>query len=249
MASNSERVIHLASGLEIHDLVGGNTDLLEEYLQLYLEFLPQYARYVPVMRLRAEQPAPRDPRFDEHQWLVLRQGQPAGMTTFVYNRLRNVGIGLDLAVRPEERQLDRASQSRLAGLMIREMCKQVERDAAAQGNPTPLGVVVEVEHPALVKRYAEYGFIALPVEYYEPPFIQRALSLVEPAEIEKAGFPRLHLGFFPIEGSGFEPTNLEQLTEIIQALLVDHFGLPGNHWVVQTALDSAGKTIQESPGQ
>ena len=42
---------------EVHDVRGADASLIEEYLAIHGELLPEYARYAPVMRLRAENPA------------------------------------------------------------------------------------------------------------------------------------------------------------------------------------------------
>jgi len=41
-------------GLVIHDLIGGNSHYIDDYLAIYEELFPQYLHYTPVMRLRAE---------------------------------------------------------------------------------------------------------------------------------------------------------------------------------------------------
>lgn len=244
-----DRNRQLAPEVSIHDLVGGNTCYLDEFFSLYLQLLPQYDRYLPVMQQRAQQPAPRDPRFDEHQCLVRLANQPVGLVTFVYNRLRNLGIGLDLAVHPAWRGHSLGGYPRLAQLIIAEMLEQICRDAARQGNPTPLGAVVEVEHAALLERYAVYGLVPLPVEYYEPPVTPAARELLSAAEVEQAEFTPLALGFFPIQGGGFDWQAIEQRRRILLALLIDHYGLEESHWVVQTALRSAGIVPKQAANQ
>jgi len=219
--------------ISIHDIVDENTFYLNDYLKIYTDYLPHYSRYLPVMRQRAEKRIDIQALERWHQWLVFFDGKPAGMVGFLYNRMRNLGILMDFAVVEDFRELDLPYQGRFAGWLLNLAMKQLDLDAAEIGNPLPLCLAAEVEHIPLVERYLEYGFVELPVDYFEPPSTPELNDLVEPENIEQVGYRRLYLGAFPIPGSGFDSTDEWVVDTILRALLEDHYQLPKNHWLLE----------------
>ncbi|HET7145483.1 MAG TPA: hypothetical protein VFI68_15800, partial [Anaerolineales bacterium] len=84
-------------GLVIHDLVGGNSRYIDEYIAIYGELLPRYIHYAPVMRRRAENPLDESAIEKWHQWLLMIEDRPVGMIGFLYNKNRNTAVLLDFA--------------------------------------------------------------------------------------------------------------------------------------------------------
>ncbi|MEW5872742.1 MAG: hypothetical protein AB1894_26015 [Chloroflexota bacterium] len=226
--------------LTFYDIVGGqNSDKFEDFFALYERFLPQYLHYGPLMRQRAISPADPEANIRWHQWLVCQHDEPVGMLTFLYNRKRNLGLALDFAILPKARGIQYQQHSRLAGLMLSLAMEQIKRDAEAVGNPIPVCMVGEVEHLPLAQRYTDYGFVHLPVEYYEPPVTPDLAALVDAKEVEtKVGYRQLYLGAFGIPGGNFNPSDPQTLREVLEMLLIDHYNLPEDHWIMQTALKS-----------
>ncbi len=221
-------------GLAIEDLVGGNSAHINEYLEIYEELLPQYIRYTPVMRQRAERPL--DPTAIEqwHQWLVSIKGCPVGMIGTLYNRKRNTGILLDFAIRPSARGIQYREHKRLAGLILDLAMQQLIRDAQANGREGPLCMIAEVEHAALVKKYCEYGYIEFPVEYQEPPYTPELAEQCGGAQnVEKSDYARLFLGAFQIPGHPFTADDPLILQTVLVTLMEDHYQLPGDHWLLK----------------
>jgi hypothetical protein len=158
---------------------------------------------------------------------------------------------LSIAIRPEYRSLAWGDYRRLSDFLIRQMVKQLETDAAGSGHLAPFGVVVELEVPnsttdpalkksqlGLFERYQEYGFLPLNVTYHEPAFVRHPES---PLIFSENAQP-MQLCLLPIRADGTtQPPRREMLNLVIDALLVSHYGLPENHWIVQLARDSIGK--------
>jgi len=245
----------------VYEVIGGSARQLKALIELYKEFFPQYPQYLPRIRYKAQLPADADPRFVEHWWLVEIDGQPAGFRMFKYALERNCGLSLGLAIRPSYRRLRSGRYRRLAELLLMSSLEQLKADAQVAGRPIPAGMVTELQLPEtttdealqrgrarLIARYREYGFVELPVEYYEPPFIQGGAGFEDLAELEKKEFLRLLLGIFPIEGGPFDPSDPAMVTDLVLAFLVDHYGLPGGHWAVRRTLDSMRQHYEEEVG-
>ncbi len=225
-------------GFEIQDIVDGNTRYLDDLITLYSRLFPGYERYVAVMRRRAARPSRAVPPFIEHQWLALVNGQPAGMVVFKYNQKRNCGLGLDLGVHPDFRVITYKGHTRLAKLLIDLRHEQLILDASSLGDPMPIGSLVEVESPDVVAQFRKYGMQQLPVKYVEPPAPEDALELMDRREVDETAYKPMHLGIYPIDRERFDPKDPAQLSDLIRAYLVDHYGLPETHWAVRAALQS-----------
>jgi hypothetical protein len=225
-------------GLEVHKVMNGENSYIEDLIQLYLELFPRYGRYVQVMRRRAANPADALPPFIEHQWLALMHGEPAALMVFKYNKLRNCGIGLDLGVHPRFKSIKHGEYDRLAKLLIDLRRNQIVKDAAFSGNPLPLGVIVEVESPKVVRQFSKYGMIQLPIKYFEPPAPESVSGLMEPQMLEVAGYKPMKLGIYPLSDEGINYFDEQNLVNFVKAILVDHYGLLEDHWVVRESLES-----------
>jgi hypothetical protein len=223
--------------ITIHELTGGNTDRLDDLSELFTELFPQYAHRVFRMHRKAQDPPDVNPLFVEHQWLIDADGQPAAMTSFKYIPKRNIGLEIYLGVRPAFRKLGKSDHPRrMAEILIYTACEQLRSDARAAGRPSPAGLVFEVLEPKLVRQYREYGFLELPVAYYEPryrPGHENFLAGGEDIDCKQA-----QLGIFPLNPEQTNKDDPALLSNIVSALLLDHYGLPENHWIIQCAFKS-----------
>ena len=219
---------------EVHDVRGADASLIEEYLAIHGELLPEYARYAPVMRLRAENPADESTLEKWHQWLLKLGGRPVGMIEFLYNRKRNAGILLDFAIHGKVRDVHFQGFSRLAGLVLSLATRQLTLDAGESGHSAPLGMIAEVEHARLVEKYKEYGFLKFPIEYFEPPFTP-ALSdmLAGEDNFDTIGYKEMYLGVFQIPGHSLDPNDPQLLKTVLLTLWEDHYCLPADHWLLR----------------
>jgi hypothetical protein len=230
------------ANLMIVDLVDGNTRYIEEYLSIYRLLFPQYTRYIPLMRKRAEKPLDRNAIERWHQWLLLVDDLPAGIAGFLYNRKRNVGLLMDFAILEKFRQTPTPGHIRFSHHILNLAMQQLVSDAREHGKDAPLCLAAEVEYPPLVKRYAEYGYVEFPVEYFEPPSTPELLELFdETRNLDKlTEYERMSIGAFPIPGYPVSLKDPALVKAVLLAFLVDHYRLPSDHWMIQ-------KLFQEIP--
>ena len=236
--------------LSVYEVIGGSANHLGALLELHSEIFPNFAHYLPYMKDRVKT-SPEDINDAiDHWWLVEIDDKPAGFRLFKYNPHHNCGLGLLMAVRPKYRQVAVSPFCRLAELLIASSIEQIETDARVSGRPTPIGMGVELQLPEtiqdpaiqrgrahLIKRYREYGFCDLHVEYYEPPFILEDSSFIELANPEAEDFHRLLFGYFPSQESQ-KPISPDIISQLVLAFLVDQYHLPVDHWAVQRAVAS-----------
>ena len=226
----------------IYDVIDNHLEHLDDLLALYGELFPQYIS--SLSRLRAQAIAPADPRFIRHQWLVKVNGDAAALATFGLALQRGIGFCLSIAIRPAYRSLAWGSYRRLSEFIIRQMVAQLEADATHSGARPPCGLVVEIEMSGsksaesrrhLLERYQEYGFIHLPVTYHEPAFLRNAP--VQDAQPMQLYFLSIHTDCANI------------LQNVVDSLLIDHYGLTEDNWIVQQArksIEHAGAYKNES---
>lgn len=224
-------------GLVIHDLVDGNAAYINEYLNLYGDLFPEYIRYIPLMRQRAETPADVSANEKWRQWLMMIKGRPVGLVGFFYNKIRNVGVLMDFAIQPEARQIKYIDGRKLAHYVLGLAMQQLVFDAQSNGKSAPLFMIAEVEHEALLNKYMEYGYLKFPVEYHEPPFPSELMGIASEAQnLDKMDYKRMYLGAFELPGYPFDPNNPEVVKTAILTMLVDHYGLPASHWLTKKML-------------
>jgi hypothetical protein len=87
----------------------------------------------------------------------------------------------------------------------------------------------------LLERYREYGFVPLPVNYHEPAFLRKIPA--ENAQPMQLYFLAIHSDY----------TNI--LHDIVDSLLIDHYGLTQDDWIVQQArksIECAGEHTNDS---
>lgn len=222
----------------IFDLLGSDDQpRIDAMLNLYSRLFPQYQHYVPRMRRRAQFPSEMRPGHIVHYWLVEVDGVPAGLRTFRYIRHRHCGLAHALTIDPTFREVE-VQNKRLAVFVIYECLAQVLRDAMAYGDVPPLGMVNEVEPDRLMEHYARNGLVQLPVKYVEPIFPPPVEGMSRSQELELIRFSPMHMGFLPNPEIG--PQTYPQLVikDFVLAFLVDHYGLPSDHPVVLSTLNS-----------
>lgn len=230
--------------LTIHEITGGNVERLDALLELFAELFPAYPHTLPSLCQRAQRSADANPLFTEHQWLIDIDGQAAAMSVFKYVPKRNLGLEIALAVRPVYRKLDLGNYQHLSEFLIAAAGEQLQADALAAGCPKPTGLVLEVVAPKLVARFREYGLLELPVEYYEVRFSQGRPMVLSPDELEKVEFHRAQLGVFPLDGQTVDVDNPALLSDAVLAFLIDHYGLPQDHWTVRRAIKSIRDIVE-----
>lgn len=226
----------------LHDIVGGNVARLDALLALFAECFPQYATTAPRLAQKAQGPADANPHFVAHQWLADVDGEAAGMFSFKYAPARDLGLAVYLAVRPAWRSRHVAGLP-LSAWLIRSGLRQLAADATAAGRPVPAGIFFEVEPARLVARYREFGFVELPVEYYEPRYAQPRTGPGEPTDAGQVAFQRTHFGVFPTGGAPDNATDPIAVKSAVLAFMADHYGLPETHWAVARALASMTHSV------
>jgi hypothetical protein len=246
ISSIDEKVFETPEGvIRIQDVVNGNVEHLDQLLDLYSELFPQYISALPRVREKALLPANIDPRFIRHQWIVLWNDVPAGLVSFKFAVRQRLGLCLSIGVLPAFRSIGWGDYRRVSDFLIQQMIRQIELDAAGLDAPPPIGLVVEVEmaegttDPALktslnhlLERYQKYGFVKLPIRYNEPASVRGIDSEQEDAH-------PMHLCLLPLfEKDEINPPTREILGSVISALLMDHYGLSEDHWIVKQAQDS-----------
>jgi len=224
-------------GFEIHDLAYGTSEHIDKYLKIYEELLPQYSRYTPVMRQRAEKRSDNASIEQWHQWLLTIHNQPVGMIEFIYNRKRNMGILLDFAVQPEARNIQYLEHKSLASLILNLARRRLIEDAQINGHIAPLCMVTEVEYIPLVRKYEEYGFVEFSIEYFEPPFTPELAGVSSEAKkFDKIGYKKMYLGAFQIQNNPINPSDPNIIKTALLTLWEDHYCLPVDHWLMQKIL-------------
>lgn len=223
--------------LVIHDLIGGNSAFIDQYLALYVELFPEYIRYLPLMRQRAEKPINESANEVWHQWLLQIDGEAAGMVGFLYNKHRNTGVLMDFAIKPEARKIRYKNHQGFSELSLQMAMQQLVLDSQSRGSLSPLFMIAEVEHERLLRKYMEYGYLKFPVEYYEPPYPSELTEVsVETENLDKMGYKQMYLGAFQIPGHSFDPNDSEIVKTALLTMLVDHYGLSADHWLMKKML-------------
>jgi hypothetical protein len=223
----------------IHDLTGTNSRRLEDLLTLYTELFPQYRHYIPHFRYIASQPFDADPEIYTHVWLICVDDQPAALMDFEYVLDRNIGLLMDIAVKPEYRRISVDGYDRLSEWMIHKCLRQLETDAQLADRPAPIGLAAEVDAPQIVVKYRTYGFVDNPaIEYYEPPSIANMDDIIPPQSWKDIDFRQMTLGIFPTDARQFDPSDPDVWAEVVKAYSLDHYRLDSCHDVVQSALES-----------
>jgi hypothetical protein len=220
----------------LHAVEDGDTTWLDALIALYTELFPQYAYYAPLMRQRAEKAPDADPRWVQHQWLVTVNQAPAALLVFKYLTTSHLGVLLDVGVLPQFRNIQLKGTTRFAQYLYWRCLDKATTDAARLGHGRPLGLLAEVLNQELVRRYVSYGFVELPVSYFEPPGTPE-LEAIEPASAALAReWRELRLVFLPAALGADEAVTPDMTAMLVKSLLTEHYGLPYNHWALDRAL-------------
>jgi hypothetical protein len=228
--------------LQVFELAGSGDSLaLEEAIALWAEYFPEYAQLpanVEELRLAAQGQA-IVACMRPHFWLVRVAGQPVGMSFFLYNPQRWVGMLLFFALHPSVRRLAPPGFERLSDFLIAQMIAQVQKEA---GEEHALGLALEVDSPALAARYQHMGLHLFDLTYGEPMGGQTAEMLAGNV-LDETQFHRLFLGLFPLSAARARPVP-EAAHQVVLAFLLDYYGLPSDHPVLIQALQtiSQGET-------
>jgi hypothetical protein len=229
-------------GLSVHEVLGGSARDLEDLLAVHRELFAKFSSYIPYMVERAKDPPDADPHFVEHWWLARIDGEPAGIRYFKYAPARHCGLSLGIAVLKPYRHITFGRYGRFSKLLTLTSLEQLQADAAAAGQPVPVGIVAEVED-YLLPRYDEYDFIRLPIDYNEPSTTPEASAARGEETGDNLSFRPIQLGVFKLADTQFDPFNRQVLRDMVLAFLVDHYSLPDDHPMVRRALES----IQNMP--
>ena len=233
-------------GVEIHEILNGNTRYLDEFVGVFEAAFPFYCFSISRMKEYAWGPAHLYPKFKMHQWLMRVNDQPAGMTVFMYNCYRNLGFGLYLALLPQFRKYPIGQYPSLAPLIIELTRTQIKKDALEAGNTPPNGYVAEVIQPELVNFYKRNGFVVFPLDYYVA-YLDGPRHGPLPTEIlDQLEFHVDYLGVFAEPGSSLDFINPEYLKNVILSLTDDFYGISEEHWTVQKTLEMIQNVVPSS---
>lgn len=229
--------------LNIHKVTCDTPGLLEKLLHIFVEVFPHDKRYVDYIRDCAYLPGQKTSLAIIHQWLFEYQGEFVGFRLFNYLRQRNFGFSRYVGLLPQYRD-------RGFGRMIHHLsAQQIYRDAETLGQPIPLGLCGELDHPDFttnqqerqirttrLKIFRQWGNIILDdLVYFEPYMIQGRANDdstkgigVEP--------DRMLLYLFPIRP--VTQLSPQMMTEVATGILLDNYRLSPDSWFVQKALAS-----------
>lgn len=219
----------VSEGVQLYDLIGGNTEKLDAFLRLFRETFPQYAQTAPRLAEKAARPANANPRFIAHQWLLEIDGVPAGLCSFKYSPFRHLGMVVFISVAPQFRH-EQLDGKRISEWLIANCTEQIRQDARRLGRPAPDGLVLEVEPPRLVERYRQFGFVTLPVDYWEPIFLQPRQGSA-PTDLDRVSFQPRFLGAFPIGVSSSALLTRAFQERVIAMLACDHYQIAPEYLV------------------
>lgn len=223
----------------LHDVTNGNTRHLQPLLQMMPEFFPHCEKFLPALerdaRLTLTERSPVIP----HQWVVEVDGQTAGFYIFDYRPGRGCGLSLFMGLYPEFRAISVNGFDRLARFLFVQSVRQIVDDARRLGQPTPLGLVGEIELGPLLERYRLYDFVELPVVYYEPMFPDPWTSMSPEIALESIHYEQVTLGMFHDSAMPKRALSASEVANYALAYLCDFYGLPADSMPVKRALATA----------
>ena len=212
----------ISKGVQLYDLTCGNTGKVDNLLRLFHDTFPQYAQIAPRLAQKAALPANANPHFIAHQWLLEIDQVSAGLCSFKYSPVRNLGLVVFISVAECFRH-EKLEGKRISEYLIQHCIEQIRQDAHSMGRPDPDGLVLEVEPPRLVERYRQFGFITLPVDYREPIFRQARQGNHGPDDLSQVKFEPRFLGAFPIDVSPAALYKHAFVERVIAMLACDHY--------------------------
>lgn len=224
--------------IKVFELLGsGDIPRINAMLELYARFFPEYAHYTARMQRRAKLPSESRRGHRVHYWLIEYKDTPVGIFMFRYILPRKCGLGTALALDPSVRAVS-VDGKPLTAFMFGKVLAQLEKDALAMGSMECFGMVSEIEHLGLMKRFEKFGMVELPLQYFEPIFPPKAEELPEEEMLSKISFIPAHFCILPHPNSSNREYSPKTVKEFALAFLVDHYNLDEDHYKVQEVLES-----------
>jgi hypothetical protein len=231
-------VIFSNDEVKVYELLNsGDLNRINAFLALYERFFPKYAHYTPRMRRRTQLPSQARTGHKVHYWLIEYQDTPIGLFMFRFISHRKCGAGTALALDSSVRGVEVHGKS-LTAFLFKKVLNQLKEDALSMGHSEYFGMVAEVEHLGLMKRFEKLGMIELPVKYFEPIFPPETNELAKEEVIDKIRFIPAHFTIMPHANSNDKNYSPQLLKDFLLAFLVDHYNLEENHDKVQEMLAS-----------
>lgn len=225
-------------GVKIFELLNsGDIPRINAFMSLYERLFPMYAHYTPRMRRRTQLPPEARPGHRVHYWLIEDQDTPIGLFMFRYISHRKCGAGTALALDPSTRAVKINGKS-LTAFLFEKVLNQIKEDALSMGHSDYYGMVAEVEHLGLMKRFEKLGMIELPVKYFEPVFPPEENGREREEILNNIKFIPAHFTIMPHQNSNHKSFSSKILKDFVLAFLVDHYNLDENHYKVQEILKS-----------
>ena len=242
-----------SSAITIQEATTDNLSLVEALIRMFVEIFPEDRRYTGYIRDCARRALEDDPLAVIHQWVVGYQGEYVGFRLFNYLRRRNFGFSRYVGLLPAYRGIG------IGRWIHQKTIEQIKADAAAQGQPTPIGFCGELDHPATapdererrireqrVEIFRQLGVVVLDVDYFEPPMVQgmrvdddQSLVGVEPE-------PML---FYLTPFQPITRPSPEQIAELVVGVLADNYRLGEDNWYVCQVLASICQPGSELSGE
>ncbi|MBN1178300.1 MAG: GNAT family N-acetyltransferase, partial [Anaerolineae bacterium] len=191
--------------VSIRDVVGQDSPYLPVAVDVFTAIFPDYAHYVPYVRVCALQRSPDHPATLDHVWVVEQDGTPIGIRILSYVHTRNFGHDAFVGLLPAYRGQG------IGGWLVEQSLRQIGLDAEQFGQPPPLGYCTEVEPAADAADVAErrerervlafhlrHGGVLLDVDYTEPPMIA-GVRYFDPQHFTDLSPTPMHLVFYPLQ--------------------------------------------------
>lgn len=219
----------IVDGLEARDVVhptAADADL-SALQQEHLRHFPDHPHTVDEFAVAAR--APGSPAVVVHQWLLLREGRPAGEFIFHTNTARGVMIRHFLAV-------DADARLGLAPDWLRALSTAVEQAGQAdmQGHGGDLLAMISEIKARHAPGWRTLGYRTLDIGYQEPLHGKHWPDFGEPRFMPM-------IPCLKVTAAG-EALPLGQVAQqAVAAFLVDFYGLPPTHPVVVDILQRAGE--------
>jgi GNAT superfamily N-acetyltransferase len=234
---------HIMQQVIFHNVTEDTPDLLVVFIRLFMQVFPNDKRYVRHIREAARAAKEGQPDKLYHLWLVQYGDDFAGFRLFNYVRKLNFGISGYIGFLPEYRGLG------LGNLVQQRVLEQLRLDAAEAGQPTPIGIVGEMDRPSAattdeerrirrqrVEIFRRMGAVVLNIDYVEPPMIV-GLGVDNPEDMQGATAEPSLLYVIPNDKTTrVEPQTMEYIVRGIYAY--SYRLTEGNNPYLQRVLDS-----------
>ena len=217
----------LIDTVDAHLPVAARLAAIEELAPIHHEYFPAYPHVLDELREYAR--TGEDAHGERiHAFLLRRAGRPVGEWILNVNPRKGVVLVLFVAIHREARiDLDRSYLTALIDFTLQRCV-----DEAAELGETLVAAIVESDDERL-HRWQEGGFILVDPDYHEPVH-GRGWASADTLRY----FEEYSACVRPLEGGSDIPFD-ERAALAIEALLVDHYGLPADNPQVRRSLDVA----------